>query len=192
MGVKCLSIFFQDNKKHYHLCKAYVNVDKNWLEGFAIEHDFSTSLNTTSFVYGVYVPDASIDFFLALQNRMIHFHGVKEIESFRGKITFVGPFSEVIGGDSSLKVLNHISYSISDVTTKADICKGTMDDNNKYFYEKIYSHMQDFIILSTYQNQTYHLFDIIDRPEVYSKYVKIYQKQFIFENNHEKSYNQSV
>jgi len=67
-----------------------------------------------------------------------------------------------------------------------------MDDNNKYFYEKIYSHMQDFIILSTYQNQTYHLFDIIDRQEVSSKYVKIYQKQFIFENNHEKSYNQSV
>ena len=67
MGVKCLSIFFQDNKKHYHLCKAHVNVDKNWLEGFAIEHDFSTSLNTTSFVFGVYVPDASIDFFLALQ-----------------------------------------------------------------------------------------------------------------------------
>lgn len=192
MEVKCLSIFFQDNKKHYHLCKAHVNVDKNWLEGFAIEHDFSTSFNTTSFVYGIYVPDASIDFFLASQNRMIHFHGLKEIEIFRGKIISVGPFSEVIGSDSSLKVLNHICYSINDVTTKANICKGTMDTNNKYFYEKIYSHMQDFIILSTYQNQNYHLFDIIDRPEVSSKYTKIYQKQFIFENNSEKSYNQSV
>lgn len=185
----CLKTCHGVHNDDYHLCRGFITVNRYWVEGFIIDNHLSTDNNEIGFIYGVYLPNNAMELFLCCNNTVTRIHAEFDESKYIGTLS-TSNFSMANYGKCTISISNQTDYTSAEINNKGNICKSLMDYQCKNFYNEIFKHRDDLILLLNYNiSDNWTISDILGNNYLLSRRYKVYGKKYEPVTNNENKYN---